>query len=212
MTYFSRPEISISDIKSFLKRAQGGTPEPENLQKIFELGSLNHAVIFEPTAAKHRPETITDEEWKTAILMKERFYRDELCRMLVMRPDFQREEAIFKEIEVGGMRYNARIKCDGISKGIKTILEYKGLSVTTEKAFLEAIDNLNYDMAACQYLLVSECEMILIVGISKIKPSLMFKKIIKRYDEAYNWGEHKLIEALKLWREYSPEDIKLIVA
>lgn len=209
MSYFQRPEISVSDIKTFLKKAKGGNPEPENLEKIFELGSLNHAVIFEPSAAT-RPETITDDEWRTAILMKERFFREELCRMLVMRPDFQREMPFFKEIEVGGMKYNARIKCDGISKGIKTVLEYKGLAVTTEKAFLDAIDNLMYDMAAVQYLLVSECEMILIVGISKIKPSLLFKKIIKKHDETYLWGEEKLIQALRLWREYSPDDIRLV--
>lgn len=212
MNYFERPEISISDIKAFLKKVKGGNPEPENLQAIFAMGSFSHETIFEPSKVKIiQPDSlITEDEIELANLMKDRFFQDELCRMIVMRPDFKREWPMFKEIEVGGMRYKARIKCDGISKGIKVIIEFKGLSVTTEKAFLEAIDNLMYDMAAVQYLLVAECEMILIVGISKIKPQLLFKKIIKKHDETYLWGEEKLIQALKLWYEYSPADIQLV--
>jgi len=211
MSYFDRSEISISDIKAFLKKVKGGNPEPENLEAIFAMGSYSHEIIFEPSKVQPS-DLIEPSDIVLAKSMKDRFFQDELCRMLVMRPDFQREHAMFKEIEVGGMRYNARIKCDGISKGIKTILEFKGLSVTTEKAFLEAINNLNYDMAAVQYLLVAECEMILIVGISKIKPTLLFKKIIKRHDETYLWGEEKLIQGLKLWHEFSPEDIQMIAA
>jgi hypothetical protein len=206
-TYFDQPEISVSDIKSFLKKVRGGNPDPENLEAIFAMGTLTHGIIFEPNSID---KSVITPEITLATKMKVRFFQDELCRMIVMRPDFKREQPLFKEIEVGGMMYKARIKCDGISKGIKTIIEFKGLSITTQKAFEEAIDNLLYDMAAVQYLLVAECEMILIVGISKIKPQLMFKKIIKRYDETYNWGEQKLIDALKLWREYSPEDIRLV--
>lgn len=232
MSYFDRPEISISDIKAFLKKVKGGNPEPENLEKIFAMGSFSHGIIFEPHITKIELEKennrrlieaeskglafgiglLTQEEIDLAFKMKDRFFQDDLCRMMILRPDFQREHAMFKEIEVGGMRYKARIKCDGISKGIKTILEFKGLSVTTEKAFLEAIDNLMYDMAAVQYLLVAECEMILIVGISKINPRLLFKKIIKRHDETYLWGEEKLIQSLKLLHEFSPEDIQMIAA
>lgn len=207
-TYFDRPEISASDIKAFIKKMGSGTEDPLNLPAIFEFGSMSHATIFEPHLANDFE--VTPEEHHLALLMKRTFFSDELNRMIVGRPDFQRESVFSRVIEVGGMQYHGRCKCDGISKGISTILEFKGLSVTTQKAFEEAIDRLLYDLAAVHYLLVADCDKMLLVGISKIKPSLMFKKIIKRHDELYLQGEEKLVQVLRQWREISPEDIKLV--
>jgi len=207
LTYFDHDYISASDLKAFLKKTQGGIEEPANLQAIFDFGTLFHETILEPF--KHYDHEETDE-LKLARKMKDTFFKDELCRMIVMRPDFQREQEHYEVIEVGGMKYEARCKCDGDSKGISTILELKGLIVTTQKAFDAAIDRLNYDMTAVHYMLTAKRDRQLIIGISKKNPDLLFKRVIKKHDETYLIGEEKLIQTLRLLREYSPEDIQLV--
>lgn len=208
MNYFSRPEISASDLKHFVKKMGGSFEEPANLEAIFEFGSMYHSVILEPHLSTNY--NVTEKEVEIAYLMKDTFFSDPLNRMIIMRSDFKREETCVKEIEVGGMRYLARCRCDGISKGISTVLEIKGLSITTQKAFEEAISRFLYDLSSVHYLLTTDCDKMLIVGISKIKPSLMFKKIIKRHDELYLQGEEKLVQVLRQWHQISPEDIRLV--
>lgn len=207
MNYFDHEYISSSDLKSFLKKLGGGFEEPANLQAIYDLGTLIHSTILEPY--KIDPE-MSVEDRELALKMSKTFFKDPLCRMFVMREDFLREDEHYGTVTVGGMTYKSRCKADGRSAGISSILELKGLNVTTEKAFLEAIDTFNYDMTACHYMLTTGDNMQLIVGISKKKPELLFKKIIKRHDENYLIGEQKLIDTLHLLREYSPSDIQLV--
>lgn len=208
MTYFDRPEISVSDIKKFLSNVgEGHVLQSPNIQAIYAMGTTFHETILEP----HKiDETHKDDDRILATKMKVTFYKDPMCRDFILAKDFEREKEIYGEVTVGGMTYISRCKADGIRPGIKTILELKGLSVTNKKAFEMAIDELNYDMAAVHYLLTSKCERMIIVGISKKKPDLMFKRIIKKHDETYLMGEEKLIQALRLLRKYSPEDVKLV--
>lgn len=199
MNYFDHPYISASDIKGFLNKISGRVMVDETrLQQIYEFGTLFHSSILEPYAANSNG----------AAKMKYRFFQDDMCRMIVNRPDFKRESEHYNEkVEVGGLQYKGRCKCDGESKGISTILELKGLSVTNYKAFEASIDMLNYDLAAVHYMLTTGYGMLIIVGISKEEHPKMFKKIIKKHDELYLQGEQKLIDALMLLREYSPEDV-----
>jgi len=207
MNYFEHEYISASDIKKFIKQVNGNaTPEPENLQEIFDLGTLIHSMILEPHYVNKEADP---EDLTLARKMKDTFFKDAICQMIVSRHDFIREHEFYGSVEVGGMRYNARCKCDGVSVGMSTILELKGLSITNKKAFDASIDMLNYDLAAVHYMLCTGAKMMLIVAISKKKPDLMFKKVIKKHDEVYAWGEHKLIQAMEQWRDLSPEDIKL---
>lgn len=207
MNYFDHEYISASDLKSFLKKLGGGFEEPANLQAIFDLGTLIHSTILEP----HKIDLeMSVEDRELALKMSKTFFKDPLCRMFVMREDFRREDEHYDTVTVGGMTYASRCKCDGRSAGISSILELKGLNVTTEKAFLSAIDTFNYDLSACHYMLTTGDKMQLIVGISKKNPELLFKKIIKKHDESYAVGEEKLIETIRLLREFSPEDVQLV--
>lgn len=204
MNYFERSEISSSDIKAFLKKLGGGMAEPANLESIFSLGTLIHASILEPHL---KDLSMSKEDLELANKMKNTFYKDSLCQMFIMRPDFCREEEVYGEIQVGDMVINARCKCDGLSRGIASILELKSTACNTEKSFKEAIDRLMYDMSAVLYMLLTNAKMMLIVGICKKNPDLLFKKLIKKHDETYLQGEQKLIDALKLIQQYSPEDV-----
>lgn len=182
---------------------------PENLQAIFDFGSTFHAGILEPHLVSG---TVPWADLALVKRMRDTFFKDQWCREFIMGRDFRREEVFTSEIKVGPYQYKSRCKADGVRLGIKTLLELKGLSVTSKQAFIAAIDAMNYDMAAVHYMLTAGCEWMVIVAISKIKPGLMFKHIIKRHDETWLWGEEKLIQTLKLLHEWSPEDVQRVAA
>lgn len=207
MNYFDHENISASDLKSFLKKLGGGYEDPANLEQIFEFGTLFHQTILEPHKNyNHEPSA----ELRLATNMKDTFFKDDICRMFITGHDFKREEEFYEVVEVGGMQYKARCKADGSRRGISSLLELKGLKMTSSKTFDAAIDRLNYDMTAVHYMLTARAERMLIVGISKIDPRIIFKKIIKRCDETYIVGEEKLIQTLRLLRQYSEDDVKLV--
>lgn len=206
MNYFGHPYISNSDIKSF-KRKMGLLPqEPENLQAIFDFGSLFHSTILEPSTVDKNDQS---DDAKLARKMKDTFFRDEMCRMIIMRHDFKREREFYEKVRVGQYEFNSRCKADGDSEGISLFLELKGLNVESEKAFKLALERFDYDQAVAHYMLTARRKTELIVGISKKKPELLFKKVVKMNDDFFAIGEQKLIESLDLLHPYSPEDIKI---
>ncbi len=205
--YFGHPFISNSDLKHFKQNLGMSRELPVNLQAIFEFGSLFHRIILEPNL-------ITDEDknhpdFSKAERMKDTFWKDQLCRSFIMATDFSREHEIYDTLEVGGMRIQARCKADGIRTQLRFLLELKGLNVSTEKAFQDSLINFDYDQAAVHYMLTSKCELTLIAGISK-KKDVMFKRIVKRHDDFYLGGEQKLIDCLKLLKDFSPDDVVMV--
>jgi hypothetical protein len=204
--YFQHPYISNSDIKNFLKQIGLKREDPPNLQAIFDLGTLIHSNILEPHLAD-----VKHDQYQLACKMRDTFWKDAWCRDFISKKDFKREHEIYRTVEVGGMQFNSRCKCDGIRTGINVILELKGLNVETEKAFNDAITTFDYDQAAAHYILTANAPMQVIIGLSKKKPERLFRKIIKKHDNTYAEGEHKLIESLQLLSQYSPDDIKILV-
>ena len=205
MSYFSHPYLSNSDLKHF-KTQQGLAREaPENLQAIYELGTLIHSIILEPDKANK-----DHEQYELATKMRDTFWKDPACRMFAMADDFHREEEIYtKDVIVGPYKVDLRCKADGLRKRVGSMLEIKGLGITTEKAFKEALVNFDYDQAIAHYMLCGDLKFAMIVGISKRDPRKLFKWFVKRNDEFFAWGEEKLVQTLTQLREFSPEDVKL---
>jgi len=200
--YFSHPYLSNSDIKRFQNNLGGGLEVPENLQAIFDLGTLIHAMILEPQHADK-----THEKYSMAKAMSDTWWADPLCRDFSMAKDFEREKEIYEEVVVGPYRVKMRCKCDGARMGIKTMAEIKGLAVTTEKAFREALLRFDYDQAIAHYMITGGFDRALIVGISKKDTRKLFKYFVKKNDNFFAEGEDKLIQALTLLQSYSPEDV-----
>jgi hypothetical protein len=200
--YFQHDYLSNSDLKAF-KRKLGMVPEdPENLQEIFDLGTLIHATILEPHLADKK-----HDQYELALAMRETFWKDSTCRHFASADDFHREKPHYESVQVGPYRAKLRCKCDGERSRTKTMLELKGLGVETEKAFREALVRYNYDQAAAHYMLTGDFRMCLIVGISKKDSRKLFKWIVKKHDDFYLQGEQKLIDDLTLLKQYSPEDV-----
>ena len=138
------------------------------------------------------------------------FWRDDLCRQIAMMPDFIREHEFYRQERFG---IGAKCKCDGVSKKLRVILELKGLSVSTEKAFKDSLLHLDYDQGATWYLNVASCDWLkyrelghyfeykLIVGISKIHTDLMFKMLIDRNHPYYKSGLEKVKFGVHIWKD-----------
>lgn len=200
--YFQHDFLSNSDIKDFLKKIGLKREDPENLQEIFDLGTLIHATILEPHLSDKK-----HDQYEMALAMRDTFWADPTCRGFAIAPDFHRESPFFEERKVGQYKVKLRCKCDGVRSRLGIMLELKGLSVDNEKAFREALIRYDYDQAAAHYMITGDFRMCLIVGISKKDPKKLFKWYIKRHDEFYLGGEQKLLDSLTLLRDYSPSDV-----
>lgn len=182
---------------------------PENMQPIFDFGSLFHKVILEPHLVTD--EDRANKDYPLAEKMAKTFFADEICRSFILAKDFEREFEVYDKLTVGPHTINARCKFDGIRTKLRWGLELKGLAVDNQKAFEEALLRLDYDQGICHYQILGKCSVTLIAGISKRKPDRIFKRIVKQYDEFYLGGEQKLIDILGELRTYSPEDFLVTV-
>jgi len=207
MGYFDHSSISNSDLRAFKLKMGLAREMPNGMDAIYEFGRIFHATILEP-------HTITEEDkqhpdYPLALKMAKRFWKDETCRSFMMAKDFKREKEFYEPLKVDKYEINARCKMDGARTSLRWMLELKGLNITTQKAFDESLVALDYDQAVAHYQLTAKYPLTLIVGISKRNPELMFKKIVKQYTDWYLDGEQKLIDTLKLLREWSPDDVRL---
>ena len=192
-SYYSHHYISNSDLKSLRKMLDPKFEDPADLKEIFEFGTLTHHLVLQPHLANHQHKDIG-----LATLMSQTVFKDDLCRQLFFMPDFRREYEFYRS-DVYGV--HARCKADGDSKMLSLCFEFKGLSVTTDKQFEEAIDRFDYDQAAAWYLDVSQRRRYLIAGVSKKSPDRIFKRIVDREHVYYKRGRVKVEKAVKLLRE-----------
>lgn len=201
MSYFGHHYASNSDIKEMVSRYYN-KQKPNNLGAIFDFGTEFHAGILEPHKANW--DKVTPEQKASIQKMSKTFWKDSLCRQIAMMPDFRREHEFYRI-----NRFNlegVRCKTDGDSRKLRTILELKGLSVSTEKAFKESILHLDYDQGAAWYINTASgyvpYDQKLIVGISKIDEDLLFKVLIDRNHKYYKYGMQKINEGTKIWKMY----------
>lgn len=200
MSYFKHHYASNSDIKTIVDRV-AGREKPENIDLIYDLGTEIHAGVLE--RHKLRPDVTTDKQKELIDAMAKRFWADKLCREIVMMPDFRREHEFYRSNRYG--LDGVRCKVDGESRSLRTILELKGLSVSTENAFKESIMHLNYDQGATWYIDTAtgyiRYERKLIVGMSKKNPDLLFKMLIDRSHPYYASGMEKVKNGVTLWKQ-----------
>lgn len=200
MSYFRHHFASNSDIKELVSRVEG-RQKPDNISEIYNFGTEFHAGILE--RHKMRPDAIDQGKKELIDAMSATFWRDDMCRTIAMMPDFRREHEFYR-INRYGLE-GVRCKCDGETAKLQTILELKGLSITTEKAFKESIMHLDYDQGGAWYIDTATGHVVykrkLIVGISKRDPDLMFKMLIDRDHQMYKTGSLKIRKGVALWKQ-----------
>ena len=184
--------VANSDLKS-LKASIDGSELPENLDRIFEFGTLCHEIILEPEKADW-----TDPDIKLALKMKETFMDDSFCRSFVEHHNFKAEHEFYRNDLLG---VSAKCRMDGRISSKRWILEFKSLAVTSQKAFEEAIYHFDYDMGAAFYMDVSRYDRLLIAGVSKKKPDMLFKLVLDRNDPIYLSGLEKYSKWITHWKQ-----------
>jgi len=194
MSYFEHDFVSGSDLKEITKMHHTGSMNnKEGLEEIFEVGTLNHDTLLEPHKAnKLHP------DYPRAKKMAETVLKDPVCGRLFMMEDFKREHEWYKR-NIHGVE-GARCKTDGSSRLLSCIFEYKGLSVTTDKAFGDAIMNLDYDLSMFWYLEITGLKHYFMAAVSKKMPDKLFKRYIDRDHPYYKSGKEKAMKALRYWR------------
>jgi hypothetical protein len=172
---------------SFLKLVKGSMLI-ENPDRIFEFGRLVHAAIFEPHLADKN-----DIDYDLACTMRDTFVKDKLCGNLMKHNGILVEHEFYRKRD--GLR--RRCKADAWIRSVKLIIEFKGLTVTNEPAFREAIKMFDYDMGAAFYIDTTGAESELIVAVSKKKPDRIFRYMVSRGDDIYLQGRKKYIDAIR---------------
>jgi hypothetical protein len=195
MGYFDHDFVSNSDLKGIINKIAPKRDAPENLNEIFEAGTLNHNALLEPYKADK-----THIGYNLAKMMADTVLKDELCRRLIMMHDFRREHEWYRT-DMFGLK-GVRCKTDGDSKALSTIFEYKGLAITTENGFDNAIINHDYDASCYFYLNVVGYKNYLIVGVSKKNPKKLFKRLLTKDHEYYKSGQVKIERAIGVWKQF----------
>lgn len=201
MSYFQHHYASNSDLKEIVNRHEG-RQKPENISAIYDFGTEFHAGILEPHKADW---TKVSAEQKLLIeAMAKTFWKDNLCRNFAMVSDFRREHEFYRINRFG--LAGVRCKVDGESRKLNTILELKGLGVSTQKAFEDSLLHLDYDQGAAWYIDVAsgfiQYKQKLVVAISKEYEDRLFKVLIDRNHPYYKSGKNKIEKAIGIWKMY----------
>lgn len=191
--YFDSDYLSNSDIKKLRSYWDPKGVQLENIEEIFEEGTLNHHALLE----RHKADT-SHQRYGRAVQMADTVKSDPTVRQLMGMRDFKVEHEFYR-LNVHGVK--GRCKMDGSSKMISTILEYKGLGVTTQKAFEDAIVHFDYDQGACWYLDVTGYKRLLIVAGCKPDPRKKFKILIDRDHLYYKTGLEKVEKGLEIYHQ-----------
>jgi hypothetical protein len=195
--YFNHHYISNSDLKRLRKMIDPKFQDPADLEEIFAFGTLVHALIFEPHKADRE-----HKDYGLAMDMAKAFMNHQLCRQILHVHDLRREHEFYRS-DVFGVP--ARCKADAESRELDMIFEYKGLGVTNEKAFEDAISRFDYDQAVPWYMDVGRRKRYLLVSGSKKAPKRLFIRLVDRNHQYYHQGLEKVYKAIKLFLETFPE-------
>lgn len=201
--YFSHHYVSNSDLKKLRKLIDPKFEDPSDLVEIFVFGTLVHALILEPHNAD-----LTHKDIVLAKRMRDTFFNDRLCRDFISLPDFEREKEFYnppleeEDERDGPYGIKQRIKADGWSTMMNTIMEFKGVSCESEKSFETAIDRFDWDQGLAFYLDTCGAQNALLVGVSKKSPKQIFKRFIDRNHVYYKRGRVKVLKHVQLLKEY----------
>jgi hypothetical protein len=185
--------VSNSDFKKLRKLIDPKFEDPADLKAIFDFGNLVEDVILEPHKANYNHDDI-----KKALEMDKTFRADKICQQILYIPDFRRQHEFYRSDRYG---VRARCKTDGDSKSMSLVFELKGLSVSSDRAFEEAIDRFDYDQGLAWYLDLTEYKRSLIVAVSKSDTSKLFKRVVDRNHIYYKRGVQKIKKSVILWKQ-----------
>lgn len=202
MNYFDLPEVSNSDLTALARACKGVPDNRDELEDIFNFGSLVDAMLTEDHKVGYKTRTLLQDDGSLL------FYTEVIFAQAEKLADNLRKDPLVSQflrvmkgqyVFVRSLRFiyhdeeyviRARCKFDGYAKLFKTGLDYKTTACTSQKQFNAAIDFFHWDRQAAFYMDLAGIDRHWIIGISK-KNGKVFKFAIQRGDEVYNRGRSK---------------------
>lgn len=200
--YFDLPEVSASELKELRATYYGLADRRENLEEVFNFGSLVDAMLTERERLDYThcslkvPGSLdlhfSPIVWRQAERLAEALRKDPVVALLIK---VMTGQYIFRRtisFTYQGEEYSLRGRCkfDGFAKPYKTGLEYKTTAAKTLREFLAAIDFFAWDMSAAWYMDLARIDYFWIIAVSKSSGEV-FKRVVERGDETYKLGVQK---------------------
>jgi hypothetical protein len=194
--YYQRKEVSNSDLSKLQDLLNmNERPEPTDAYKF---GSLIDCMITEPEKVNYFNLTCNDEQYnkeqfKQAESMKKAFYKDELCKYLMMYAEPQKvmseNEKVFN---YGSIEYKIDVRCkwDIWMPKFNWGADIKSTTAETQSQFEAAIKFFDYDRQRAWYMNIAGSKQDMIIGISKNNYKV-FKVPIRFGDELHTSGVEK---------------------
>ena len=210
-TYYTRGEVSNSDLTSLQNLLHPRSVSDDVLQMAFKMGSLVDALVTEPDKVNRYSRTVgqwhySEEEFRhgeemyKAIRTEAR--RDSFLARVMERAATQCA-MVCKETEFfyGDFRFSLPVRCKwdwyftdyGFGGDLKTT------SASSQREFEEAYDYLDIDRSRAWYMDIACSDRDFVYAVSK-RNGKVFKVFTKRGDERYKNGKDKYTElAFKWW-------------
>lgn len=213
--YFSRPEVSNSDLSALKKYFY---PEFRDYDptEAYRFGTLVDAIITEPEKVDYFQRTVVGEEmpysyedFVKADEMKKAFRRDPLCNQLLPISEFQKVCIETVKLLYGNTPFSLPMRCkfDMWMPILGWGADIKSTTATSQKQFEEACRHFDYDRQRAVYMTLSGSNRDILIGISKVNFQV-FKLPIERGDSFFSSGMEKFTDlAFKYWLLF--EDFKI---
>lgn len=193
--YYDLPQVSNSDL-SWIKQQIKPVDMPDPTLA-YRFGNLLDAVITDNSRVDYNKQTVDGEkfskvDFKKAEKMKNSFLRDDYCRDLINGAEFQTVIINTLELEFKGIPFSLECRCkwDILKQKYNFGGDIKSTMAKTQAQFESSIFHFDYDRQRAFYMDVTETDVDVIIGISKVNNKI-FKVFIDRNSDIYLEGKDK---------------------
>ncbi len=214
--YYTRPEVSNSDLTALKKLLYGGSDIDPTYAYAF--GNLIDCMITEHEKVDYFQRTVigqdytySTDDFERAKEMKKSYLRDPFCAMITKAAEFQAVSIQHNwtiEYEQVSFQLDVRAKWDLLVRSWKMGGDIKSTTATTQSQFEAACEHFDYFRSRAWYMDIEGTQKDMLIGISK-KNFNVFKIPIERGDKYYLKGKEEYQElSFKYWQLFG--DLKKI--
>lgn len=202
--YYSRSEVSNSDLSALKKLLYGGTEFDPT--EAYKFGTLIDCMLTEPDKVNFfnytcNGEQYTPEQFEQARQMKRAFFKDDLARRMLEQASTQEIMIRQMQIEFEGFQFSLPVRCkwDIWMPHLNWGGDIKSTTATSQKQFEDAARHFDYDRQRAFYMDIACSNQDILIAISKVNFKV-FKIPIKRGDQFFQSGQDKYRElAFQYW-------------
>lgn len=203
--YYSRPEMSNSDLSALKKELYGGADFDPTQAYLF--GTLIDCMVTEPHKVNYSlrqccGEQYSEEDFKRASIMRRAFFKDrflsELLRHSIPQSIMVQQNQSY---QFERLQFNIPSRCKwDFWTNFGWGADLKSTTATSQKQFEDAIRHFDYDRQRAFYMNMAGSSQDMLIGISKVNFKV-FKVPIRYGDDLHSSGVKKMsFLAYKYWQ------------